>query len=66
MDPDASARRIRAGLRDRLGVEVAVVVSDTVGRPWRLGLTDLAIGVAGLAPSTTTAAGSTRRAASSP
>lgn len=49
-DPDASARRIRSGLRHRLGVDVAVVVSDTVGRPWRVGLTDVAIGVAGLAP----------------
>ena len=49
-DPDASARRLRAGLQQRLGVRVAVVVSDTSGRPWRLGLTDLAIGVAGLAP----------------
>jgi coenzyme F420-0:L-glutamate ligase / coenzyme F420-1:gamma-L-glutamate ligase len=49
-DPDASARGLRAELQRRLGVRVAVVVSDTSGRPWRLGLTDLAIGVAGLAP----------------
>lgn len=49
-DPDASARGVRAGLRDRLGVRVAVVVSDTFGRPWRLGLTDVAIGVAGMDP----------------
>jgi coenzyme F420-0:L-glutamate ligase / coenzyme F420-1:gamma-L-glutamate ligase len=48
-DPDASARRIRDGLRSR-GFEVAVVVSDTFGRPWRLGQTDVAIGCAGLAP----------------
>jgi coenzyme F420-0:L-glutamate ligase/coenzyme F420-1:gamma-L-glutamate ligase len=47
-DPDASARRIRAGLRDLLGVEVAVLVTDTFGRPWRNGLTDVAIGAAGL------------------
>lgn len=47
-DPDASARRIRVGLRERLGVTVAVVVSDTFGRPWRNGLTDNAIGVAGV------------------
>ncbi len=47
-DPDASARRIRATLQRRLGVRLAVVVSDTAGRPWRLGLTDLAVGVAGL------------------
>ncbi|HYN74597.1 MAG TPA: coenzyme F420-0:L-glutamate ligase [Candidatus Limnocylindria bacterium] len=49
-NPDASARRLRAGLQQLLGVQVAVVVSDTSGRPWRLGLTDVAIGVAGLAP----------------
>ncbi|MFC9969497.1 coenzyme F420-0:L-glutamate ligase [Spirillospora sp. NPDC127200] len=49
-DPDASARRIRAGLRERTGANVAVIVSDTFGRPWRSGLTDVAIGVAGLAP----------------
>lgn len=48
-DSDVSARRLRAGLRDRLGIDVAVVVTDTFGRPWRLGLTDVAIGVAGLA-----------------
>jgi coenzyme F420-0:L-glutamate ligase/coenzyme F420-1:gamma-L-glutamate ligase len=49
LDSDASAARLRAGLAARLGVEVAVVVSDTVGRPWRRGLTDVAIGVAGMA-----------------
>jgi len=49
-DPDASAARIRAGLRERLGVDVGVIVSDTFGRPWRMGLTDAAIGVAGLPP----------------
>ncbi|MFD0685340.1 coenzyme F420-0:L-glutamate ligase [Actinomadura fibrosa] len=49
-DPDASARRIRAGVRERAGADVAVVVSDTLGRPWRNGMTDAAIGVAGLAP----------------
>ena len=49
-DPDASARRIRARLREVTGARVAVVVSDTMGRPWRVGLTDQAIGVAGLAP----------------
>jgi coenzyme F420-0:L-glutamate ligase/coenzyme F420-1:gamma-L-glutamate ligase len=47
-DPDASARAIRDGLRDSLGVEVAVVITDTFGRPWRTGLTDVAIGAAGL------------------
>src|SRR5918992_1264921 len=49
-DPDASAARIRARLHDLLGVRVGVIVSDTLGRPWRVGLTDAAIGVAGLAP----------------
>jgi coenzyme F420-0:L-glutamate ligase/coenzyme F420-1:gamma-L-glutamate ligase len=47
-DPDASARAIRAGLRDALGVDVGVVVTDTSGRPWRAGLTDVAIGAAGV------------------
>ncbi|MEU0256068.1 coenzyme F420-0:L-glutamate ligase [Streptomyces sp. NPDC006184] len=47
-DPDASARAIRAGLRDTLGVNVGVVVTDTSGRPWRAGLTDVAIGAAGV------------------
>jgi len=48
-DPDASARALRAGLRSALGVDVAVVVTDTMGRPWRNGLVDAAIGVAGMA-----------------
>ncbi len=48
VDPDASARAIRAGLRDALGVRVGVVVTDTFGRPWRSGLTDVAIGAAGV------------------
>ncbi|QDY77028.1 coenzyme F420-0:L-glutamate ligase [Streptomyces qinzhouensis] len=47
-DPDASARAIRAGLRAALGVDVGVVVTDTSGRPWRSGLTDIAIGAAGV------------------
>ncbi|MFP8885891.1 MULTISPECIES: coenzyme F420-0:L-glutamate ligase [Streptomyces] len=47
-DPDASARRIRAGLRALLGVTVGVVVTDTFGRPWRTGQTDVAIGAAGV------------------
>ncbi|MGW8955722.1 coenzyme F420-0:L-glutamate ligase [Streptomyces sp. NPDC055709] len=47
-DPDASAVRIRDGLRDTLGVEVGVVITDTFGRPWRTGLTDVAIGAAGV------------------
>ncbi|TLP62105.1 coenzyme F420-0:L-glutamate ligase [Microbispora triticiradicis] len=49
-DPDASAGRIRRGLRDRLGVRVGVIVSDTFGRPWRHGLTDVAIGASGVRP----------------
>ncbi|OLZ60874.1 coenzyme F420-0:L-glutamate ligase [Streptomyces sp. IMTB 2501] len=47
-DPDASARAIRAGLRAALGVDVGVIVTDTFGRPWRSGLTDVAIGAAGV------------------
>ncbi|MFI1567222.1 coenzyme F420-0:L-glutamate ligase [Streptomyces sp. NPDC020490] len=47
-DPDASARAIRAGLRAALGVDVGVLVTDTFGRPWRAGLTDVAIGAAGV------------------
>ena len=49
-DPDASARRLRDGLSALAGVDVAVVITDTFGRPWRRGQTDVAIGVAGLAP----------------
>jgi len=48
VDPDASARRLREGLRDALGVEVGVVVTDTFGRPWREGQTDVAIGASGV------------------
>lgn len=48
LDPDASAEALRTSLRDRLGVEVAVIISDSMGRPWRAGITDAAIGVAGL------------------
>ncbi|OLC13809.1 MAG: coenzyme F420-0:L-glutamate ligase [Chloroflexi bacterium] len=47
-DPDASARLIREGIRERSGVEVGVIVSDTFGRPWRLGIVNVALGVAGL------------------
>lgn len=49
IDSDRSARRIRDIVRARLGVTVGVIVSDTFGRPWRKGLTDVAIGVAGVA-----------------
>ncbi len=48
-DPDASARRLRATFR-AAGVEVAVIISDTFGRPWRVGQTNIAIGAAGIAP----------------
>jgi coenzyme F420-0:L-glutamate ligase / coenzyme F420-1:gamma-L-glutamate ligase len=49
-DPDASARQLRKGLRDRLGVTVGVLITDTLGRAWRTGQTDAAIGAAGLLP----------------
>ena len=48
VDPDGSAAALRAGLRDRLGVTVGVVVTDTMGRAWRNGQIDAAIGAAGL------------------
>jgi coenzyme F420-0:L-glutamate ligase / coenzyme F420-1:gamma-L-glutamate ligase len=47
-DPDRSARAIRRGLRDRLGVEVGIVIADTAGRPWRDGVVDFAVGAAGV------------------
>ena len=49
IDSDRSARRVRDIVRARLGCAVGVIVSDTFGRPWRKGLTDVAIGVAGIA-----------------
>jgi coenzyme F420-0:L-glutamate ligase / coenzyme F420-1:gamma-L-glutamate ligase len=49
-DPDASAARIRDGIADRTGVDVAVVVTDTFGRPWRRGQVNVAVGCAGLPP----------------
>lgn len=49
VDPDASARRVRAGLVARTGRRLAVVVTDTFGRPWRTGQTDVAIGLSGMA-----------------
>jgi coenzyme F420-0:L-glutamate ligase/coenzyme F420-1:gamma-L-glutamate ligase len=48
LEPDASAARIREGLRSRTGRDVGVVVSDSFGRPWRQGTTDVALGVAGI------------------
>jgi coenzyme F420-0:L-glutamate ligase/coenzyme F420-1:gamma-L-glutamate ligase len=49
VDADRSAKHIRDALRARAGIDVAVIVSDTFGRPWRQGLTDVAIGVSGIA-----------------
>jgi coenzyme F420-0:L-glutamate ligase/coenzyme F420-1:gamma-L-glutamate ligase len=49
LDSDRSARRIRDIIKAKLGVSVGVIISDTFGRPWRKGLTDVAIGVAGIA-----------------
>lgn len=51
-DPDASAARIRAVLKERIAVDVAVIITDTFGRPWRNGLVNVAIGVAGMNPLT--------------
>lgn len=48
VDPNASARRIRDGLRERLGVRVGVILTDTAGRVWRNGVVDMAIGAAGV------------------
>lgn len=47
-DPDRSAQRLRTKIRRATGAEIAVVITDTFGRPWRRGLTDVAIGVAGM------------------
>lgn len=49
-DPDASARRLRRDIERRTGAKVAVIISDSFGRPWREGLTEVAIGVAGMKP----------------
>ena len=49
-DPDKSARRIRDGIKAKGGLDVGVIVSDTFGRPWRRGVADVAIGVAGIRP----------------
>jgi coenzyme F420-0:L-glutamate ligase/coenzyme F420-1:gamma-L-glutamate ligase len=48
-DPDASARSLRTALKDRFDLDLAVIISDTMGRPWRNGLTDVALGAAGIA-----------------
>lgn len=49
VDPDASAARLRTGLRELAGVDVGVLITDTMGRPWRNGVVDVAIGAAGVA-----------------
>lgn len=49
-DPDGSADRIRAAIAARFGTDVAVIVSDSFGRPWRWGIVDVALGVSGLLP----------------
>ncbi|MGQ0794446.1 MAG: coenzyme F420-0:L-glutamate ligase [Deltaproteobacteria bacterium] len=48
VDPDASAQRLRRGFNERFGADAAVIITDTVGRPWREGLVEIAIGCAGL------------------
>jgi len=48
LDPDASARRLKRALEEAFGAKVAVIIADTFGRPWRLGQTNLAIGLAGM------------------
>jgi len=50
LDPDASANGIREGLRERLGVRPAIIISDSFGRPWRKGIVNIAIGIAGMSP----------------
>ena len=50
VDPDRSAERLRQELKKKLKVEIAVIVSDSFGRPWREGLTEVAIGIAGMRP----------------
>jgi coenzyme F420-0:L-glutamate ligase/coenzyme F420-1:gamma-L-glutamate ligase len=50
VDPDRSAAKLRRELKKQLAIEIAVIVSDSFGRPWREGLTEVAIGVAGMRP----------------
>jgi coenzyme F420-0:L-glutamate ligase/coenzyme F420-1:gamma-L-glutamate ligase len=49
-DPDRSARELRESIRRRAGLDVAVIIADTFGRPWREGLTNVAIGLSGFVP----------------
>jgi coenzyme F420-0:L-glutamate ligase / coenzyme F420-1:gamma-L-glutamate ligase len=50
VDPDASATGIRRAIERRFGVDVPVIISDSFGRPWRWGITDIAIGISGMLP----------------
>lgn len=50
INPDESAKKLAEGFKEKLGVEVAVIITDTVGRPWRQGLTEIAIGCWGMEP----------------
>ncbi|MBI2486041.1 MAG: coenzyme F420-0:L-glutamate ligase [Deltaproteobacteria bacterium] len=50
IDPDESAKKLAEGFKEKLGVEVLVIITDTVGRPWREGLTEIAIGCWGMKP----------------
>ena len=50
INPDESARKLAQGFKEKLGVEVAIIITDTVGRPWRQGLTEIAIGCWGMEP----------------
>lgn len=50
LDPDASARAIREGIRERYGVAPAVIITDSFGRPWRRGIVNFAVGIAGMSP----------------
>lgn len=50
IDPDASCQQIRTGIREQADIEVAVIMTDTFGRPWRHGQTNVAIGIAGMLP----------------
>ena len=52
-DADRSARQLRSAIHQRTGKRLGVIISDSFGRPWRLGTVDVAIGVAGMAPSRT-------------
>src|SRR5206468_87295 len=48
IDPDASAARIRGSIRERTGLDAAVLIIDSLGRPWRMGTTGTAIGISGI------------------